>query len=85
MEEMPNFSLGHNDSLWEEVLYLETNYSSFCYMVHAFRLQLSQTCLMLNFVMSENNSLPKENPIRWIPGAAFTRSMLLSCLTAFSH
>jgi len=43
VERTPNFSLGHNNSLWEEVLYLETNYSSFCYMVHALTLQLSHS------------------------------------------
>lgn len=63
MEERPNFSLGRNHSLWEEVLYLETNDSGFCDMVHAFKLQFGSR-LMLNFVMSDNNSLPRENPIR---------------------
>lgn len=50
-DEIPNFSPGHNNSLWEEVLYPETNYSTFCYIVRTSKLQLSQTCLMLNFVM----------------------------------
>lgn len=49
VDRMPNFLLGHNNSLQEEVIYLETNDSTFCYMVHAFKLQLSQTCLHVEF------------------------------------
>lgn len=83
MEETSNFSLGRNHSLWEEVLYLESNYSSFCYMVHAFQLQLGHTCLRLSFVTSDSNRLPRGNPARrW---SCANKNTLLGCLPAFSR
>lgn len=84
---MPHFSLGPNNSLRVEVLYLKTNYSSFCYMVLASKLQLSQTCLMLNFVRSANGSPPREphgtdrgvafirKPVAELPYSLFTLAM----------
>lgn len=49
VDEMPNFSLGHDDPLWEVCFYPESNYSTFCYMVHAFKLQLSSNLLDIEF------------------------------------
>lgn len=45
----------------KKCFYPESNYSTFCYMVHAFKLQLSSNLLDIEFGNIDNSRLSKDN------------------------